>query len=130
MDKGCTIIAKSGGYCGDMELEYAPKGTCAKLTTITARLKEAEGLLHYVISPAFYSKSRIKRDEPIMAFLSTPSNSNKILVRREDLPDPDKLLTLADWFDLIMKFPHDPDKEVQTTLRRWANNIKTALENK
>lgn len=41
------------------------------------------------------------------------------------LPDPLKLNVLAAWFDC--RFSHDPNPEVQTDLRKWANKINEAL---
>lgn len=38
------------------------------------------------------------------------------------LPDPLKLVLLADWIDL--HYPNDPNTEIQEDLRKWANNIK------
>jgi hypothetical protein len=48
VNKGNITIAKSGGYCGDMELEYAPKGTCTELSALKSLVREmAETLLFY-----------------------------------------------------------------------------------
>jgi DNA repair exonuclease SbcCD ATPase subunit len=51
-----------------------------------------------------------------------------VLVRHEALPDPNKLLILADWFD--SKYPpyNIGSMEVQNDLRKWAKRIKAALE--
>ena len=40
---------------------------------LLARLQEAENLLLWVKSPAFYCESRIRRNVPIVEFLSAPS---------------------------------------------------------
>ena len=69
------------------------------------RVNEAEELLKYVLSPAFYAKNRTQRDKPIQAFLAptpeaepTPpsksiqrrvaiqSGGDCVVVRRDDLP--------------------------------------------
>lgn len=44
---------------------------------------------------------------------------------RAALPNPAKLDLLADWVDL--RYPNDPDPQVQADLRRWARNIRAAL---
>lgn len=44
-NKGGMVIAPKGGYCGDMELEYAKKGTTDQLQAALERLAVAEGLL-------------------------------------------------------------------------------------
>lgn len=59
------------------------------------------------------------------SFLATPATGDVVVVRREDLPDPEKLIILAAWFD--KKYPGDPKPEVQTELRKWANRLKAAL---
>ena len=53
-----------------------------------------------------------------------------VMVRREDLPDPDKLLIIADWFE--NHFPPDKSSgtEVQDDLRKWSRTIKAALSAK
>ena len=41
------------------------------------------------------------------------------------LPDPYKLNLLANWID--RKYPNDSDPEVQTDLRRWAEQTRAVL---
>lgn len=43
-----------------------------ELAALRQRLEEAEKLLKYVLSPAFYAQGRIRRDKPIRAFLTPP----------------------------------------------------------
>ena len=47
---------------------------------------------------------------------------------KEAVPPPDKLELLAKWFDF--KYKDDENPEVQEDLRRWANNLRNALEDK
>ena len=43
----------------------------------------------------------------------------------EALPDPARLRLLAEWIDV--KYPDDPNPEVQRDLRNWADKIDVAL---
>jgi len=64
------------------------------------------------------------------AHSKTPESEDMVMVRREDLPDPDKLLIIADWFE--NHFPPDKSSgtEVQDDLRKWSRTIKAALSAK
>lgn len=47
---------------------------------------------------------------------------------RAALPPPYRLRSLADWIDI--KYPYDPEPEVQSDLRKWADTIDKAREGK
>lgn len=49
MNKGGMVVAPKGGYCGDMELEYAPKGTIKEKETLAQKLAVAGELLRQFI---------------------------------------------------------------------------------
>jgi hypothetical protein len=59
-------------------------------------------------------------------FILRACNSHDKLL--EALPDPDKLETLADWFDLEQgRRPDWVGNDVQTDLRNWATKARAAI---
>lgn len=82
---------------------------------LTAELAEAQDL-------AAKRRTELERHSEDRARLR-----KELAEAREAMPDPDKLETLALWFDV--KNPNDPDPEVQTDLRRWATRARAFLDN-
>jgi hypothetical protein len=69
---------------------------------------------------------RLRERSTVQAFDRVWADNKQL---REALPDPDKLLLLADWFDRddANKERVGLNAEVQADLRRWARNARIAL---
>lgn len=75
----------------------------------------------------FYNQQQKKQHEKHNIKSCTYKNQHFEEFDLFELPDPNKLETLADWLDL--QYPNDKNTEVQCDLRLWASSLRKINEN-
>ena len=70
------------------------------------------------VSASYASDLLDELDETVAALAASQAHEARL---RAALPDPAKLWSLAEWLE--MKYPGDPNPEIQDDLRAWAKAI-------